>query len=137
MFRKECGEADGTIIVADFFEIDPQHQACAGSRSCQRNVERQPARHQLENLEGIALGPRGNLITNADQVFRFEAESSVRSRGGTGETAVRRVKLVGWRGSRDRAPDGSVFISERGDPENLVTGGHRVRKVSPTGSFAP
>jgi RHS repeat-associated protein len=129
--------ADGTLIVSDFLrnavrEIAPDGsvRTLVGALSADKPL----VRATVGDLDGIALGPREELyIVNANQVLKLEAGVlTTFAGGGTGgdDVPATETALVVPSGVV-AAPDGSVFISERGVQNR--DGGHRIRKVTPDG----
>jgi RHS repeat-associated protein len=125
-------KANGTMIVADFAADSVRSINPAGRMRTLigPSTESPTVKQPLGALDGLALGPREELyIVNGDEVFKFEGgRLSVFAGGGMGGDGVLAAEaLLDTPSGVVAAPDGSLFISERG--------GHRVRKVTPDGTI--
>ncbi len=130
--------ADGSVVFADFGDDTVKRLSPDGSL----DVLVGPATldpivtENLTNVDGIALGPSEEIfIVDENRVLRFEGNAlTLFAGGGTGgdDGPATDAELIVPSGIAV-APDGSVFIAERGLEDG--TKGHRVRKVLPDGTI--
>ena len=129
-------KADGSVIIADFGRNAIRDLSPNGTMTTlvgNVDADNPAVKSDLQDLDNIALGLREELyIVNDDRVYRLEAGVLTTFAGGGdgGDGPATSAKLIVPSGLAI-APDGSVFISERGDS----TQGCRVRKVLPDGTI--
>jgi RHS repeat-associated protein len=130
--------SDGRLIVSDIW--DERIVEITASGSMRTLVSNDPAEEpevlfDLNRPDGMALGPHEELyFVDSGRVFRLAAGNLETMAGGGTETLdggeAKNALLVVPSGlAVDR--DGNIYVSERGK-ENQ-TGGHRVRKITPSG----
>ncbi|HEY5962214.1 MAG TPA: RHS repeat-associated core domain-containing protein [Polyangiaceae bacterium] len=130
--------SDGRIIVSDIW--DERIVEISPSGSMRTLVSEYPedkpeVLFDLNRPDGMALGPHEELyFVDSGRVFRLAAgKLEIIAGGGTetadGGQAVNALLVVPSGLAVDH--DGNIFVSERGQ-ENQA-GGHRVRKITPSG----
>ncbi|MEO7038064.1 MAG: RHS repeat-associated core domain-containing protein [Polyangiaceae bacterium] len=134
----------GNVVFADYLHNVVQSIAPDGSVQTLIGLasDNPVAVADVSDLDGVAFGQRGELyVVNAAQVLKLEGgQLSTFAGGGTAdadEVPATQATLVVPSGVTV-GPDGSVFVSERGNPpasdgEMPPPGGHRVRKITPDG----
>ncbi|HKO48583.1 MAG TPA: RHS repeat-associated core domain-containing protein [Polyangiaceae bacterium] len=137
--------SDGSIVFADSSKSAVRSVAPDGSVQTLISplaTDNPIVQATLSAIDGVAFGPRGELyVASGDQLTKFEGgQLTTFAGGGTAdadEVQADQVLLVGASGVAV-APDGTVFVSERGTPppnpfDAPSAGGHRIRKIGVDG----
>ncbi|HKO53851.1 MAG TPA: hypothetical protein VJV79_39360 [Polyangiaceae bacterium] len=137
--------SDGSIVFADSSKNAVRSVAPDGSVQTLVSAlaaDNPLAQATLTAVDGVAFGPGGELyLADGDQLLKLEGGQLTPFAGGgttdADEVQADQVLLIGVSGVAV-APDGTVFISERGlappSPfDSPSAGGHRIRKIGVDG----